>query len=274
MKMNRISFLCFGMLFALMSSSVKGQGSYATFHFGYGLAFNSENLANFGIYQSSSTQSVQKMELIRGSFGKGLNISGSYGYMFNQNFGAELGISYLIGSTYEGNDISFGSSSKTIGQGKMLRLNPMMRFSSSKGSIRPYAKAGFMIGFGNIVLDHENWTGNDLEELKLKINGGMAFGLNTGFGVDFVSSEKLVFFSEIQFVSMRYSPKRGEITEWTINGADVLGKATTNDKEIIFVDEVTYTSQNPTPDSEPTKILKLDTPFSSVGLQLGVRFNF
>ena len=72
---------------------------------------------------------------------------------------------------------------------------------------------------------------------------------------------------------MSYSPTKGEITESSYNGVSDLADMTTNDKMIDFVDKVTY-DNTPTNDGAPAQELKETYPFSSFGINIGLKYSF
>ncbi|HET6992808.1 MAG TPA: hypothetical protein VFJ43_15850, partial [Bacteroidia bacterium] len=82
----------------ILSVTVAKAQAYAGFGIGYGmpiagtvLGYNStENTPN----NTFSTENV------KGSFGKGLNFGGYFGYMTGEHMGLELGVNYLTGSIY------------------------------------------------------------------------------------------------------------------------------------------------------------------------------
>lgn len=140
--------------------------------------------------------------------------------------------------------------------------------------INPYAKFGLVIGTGAVTMDYEDNDDGDVEVRKMKLNGGVAFGINAAIGAIFELSESISLFGELNAINMSYAPKKGEITEATYNGTDFLPHMTTYDKEVEFVDEVTYNYNSPPPDSQPSQQLKQKYPFGSFGINVGVVFNF
>ena len=210
--------------------------------------------------------------------GKGFNFGGAFGYMFNKNIGTELGISYLLGGTTKAiseytNKIIEPDGTTTINTGKgtytlsstMFRFMPSIIISSGFESIDPYAKFGFIIGTGSVILDSES-DQNDTKS-TWKYNGGLALGMTGAIGANFPVNDKMAFFGEINIVNMSYAPTKGEFIESIINGQDV-----TDDKGIEFVDKI-YTSSEYTPDSGPYQELKNTYPFGSVGINIGLRMN-
>ena len=208
------------------------------------------------------------------SFGKGLNFGGTFGVMFNENIGAELGLSYLLGGKSEAKDIyPMGTTDYTLSS-NMFRIIPSLVIASGLDGVNPYAKFGLIIGIGSIMYDVEDNDAGDITILKFKFDGGVALGLNAGIGATFSLSDNMSLFGEINVVNLSYAPDKSELTEATDNGVDFLIDLTTNDKEIEFVDSFTDNFSTPTPDSQPDKQLKQKFPFGSIGINVGFRIGF
>ena len=261
------------MVFAisLFANNLFAQGAYVNINAGYGLSMGSQNLDDFYNYTSGSNSSTS--ERVNVSLGKGLNVGGAFGYMFNKNIGAELGISYLLGGKSNATDEYTGRKIDYTLSAKMLRINPSLVIASGLDGINPYAKFGLVIGSGSIMYEYnDNYDGN-IEIMKTKLNGGLAFGLNAGVGALFNLNDKMTFFGEINMVNMSYAPTKGEVTEATYNGADELPDMTTSEKETEFVDSYTSSWSNPPADSQPSKELKQKLPFGSFGINFGLRIS-
>src|SRR3954466_9889999 len=79
------------------SASTFAQYGYAGINIGYGMGIPTN-------YMGTSTESNiagTTYTLEKGTYGQGLNFGISGGFMFNENIGAELGVSYLMGSKKE-----------------------------------------------------------------------------------------------------------------------------------------------------------------------------
>ena len=136
-----------------------------------------------------------------------------------------------------------------------------------------------ILGFGAVTYTdlNEEYENNILENKvieKWKYNGGMAFGISSALGLMYHISDLISVYGELDLVGMSYAPIKGVMTEYTVNGADKLPNLTTDDKEIDFVDDITYDYNNPPSSAEPSKELKFYFPYSSIGLNIGVRFSF
>ena len=258
-------------MFLFITNNSNAQGAYVNLNVGYGACMGSgtmEGLSNYSSGQNSST-----VEQIYFSLGKGLNFGGTFGYMFNEHVGAELGLSYLLGGKTKAKSEYTDGTTDYILSSKMFRFIPSIVVAAGTEGVNPYAKFGLVIGTGAVTMDYEDIDDGDIEVRKMKLNGGVAFGINAAIGAIFELSESISLFGELNAINMSYAPKKGEITEATYNGTDVLPDMTTSDKEVEFVDEVTYNYNSPPPDSQPSKELKYKLPFGSFGINFGAIIN-
>jgi len=271
----------------LMFISLFSIAAYSQFYInvggGYNLGIANQSLLN----NYERTNNITKIENVKVSLGKGLNFGLNLGYMFNSNIGIDLQCSYLLGdeTTSESKDnytflnINFYDYEKISIKSQMFRVNPSIIIASGFDKLDPYAKFGVIFGFGSINLNYldEEYENNQLEDkevVKWKMDGGMAFGISSALGLMYHISDLISVYGELDLVGMSYAPIKGVMTEYTVNGADKLPNLTTDDKEIDFVDDITYDYNNPPSSAEPSKELKNYLPYSSIGLNIGVRFSF
>lgn len=195
------------------------------------------------------------------------------GYMFNDNLGLELGVNYLFGAESSAKDVYLDGTTDYSMSSKMFRLNPSLILAAGMQKIDPYAKLGMIVGSGSIDYSIEESIDGDVAEQILTMDGGLAYGLNTSFGLLFKKSGPITFFTEFSMINMSYAPVKGEIIEATYNGRDVLPSLTTNEKKFEYLDKIIYTGSLPR-DSEPTQSLKVNYPFGSWGINTGIRLIF
>lgn len=258
-----------------MSSSMK-KGFYVGFQTGYAYKISTENLANsFEMYNVSMENDDVHYESIYISHGQGFNIGGAAGYMFNKHIGAEIGISYLWGKTFEARNHSELTNEKYTLSSNMLRLLPSIVLQIGLEKFNPYAKFGVVFGIGNVSYTSEDYYVAQTTETKYY--GGMAFGINAVIGTDFRLNDRFSLFGEINTMNMSYGPTKNEITEATENGQDILPNLRVYDKEVEYVDSYVkkpYNPNNPEPDyNQPRQEMKFKLPFGSIGLNIGLKIN-
>jgi opacity protein-like surface antigen len=273
------SLLLIGVM-GLLANGLFAQGIFFKFNAGYG--FGTSSLIGYNSTRNflGNTTNIETVEKVKLSFGKGVNIGGTFGVMFNDNFGFDLSLSYLMGGTTEMKDIEHNLannqtySNTRILSANMLRVMPSLIVSAGFDKINPYAKLGLVIGAGSIKAEENTtyYSGNvDIE--KWKYNGGLALGLNAALGVEINMNDNFAIFGELNTVNMSYAPTKGKCTENTKNGADQLAQMETIEKEVEFVDEYTIDNTNDPSPALPAKRIKVKYPFSSVGVNFGVKIS-
>lgn len=280
------------MAMLMVSTVAMSQGFYTEVNTGYGFPFVGSVVGTDyeSVSSSSPMSSIHTVDytLVKGSYGQGVNFGLEAGYMFTSNFGVSLGANYLLGRQYTStylytdsySDPSWGSyyyseEQKRQQQAEMLRLIPSFILATNGEKIKPYAKLGLVLGVMNKVdITNEYWnTEGDREDFTAVFNGGLGIGLNTEFGVDFKLSELLSITGGVNAISMSYAPTKGELLSYKINGVEQIGTMTTRDKEVLFLDDISYNTNIPPNENEPSEQLKEYMPFSSLGIKVGLRFN-
>lgn len=271
----------------LMFISLFSIAAYSQFYINVGGGYNLGIATQSLLFNYEGTNDIEKIENVKTSLGKGLNFGLNLGYMFNSNIGIDLQCSYLLGDETSGEskdnftyfNINYYDYEKESIKSQMFRVNPSIIIASGFDKLDPYAKFGVILGFGSITYNrlYEEYENNQLEHKKIvkwKMDGGMAFGISSALGLMYHISDLISVYGELNLVGMSYAPKKGVMTEYTVNGSDKLPNLTTYDKEIDFVDDITYDYDIPPSPAEPRKELKIYLPYSSIGFNIGVRFSF
>jgi hypothetical protein len=230
------------------------------------------------------------------SLGEGFNFGVGLGYMFNSNIGVELGVSYLLGSSTIGTSV--GEVVRTLNQdvylqnyefnytakATMLRLIPSVVLTPGFEKFNPYARLGMIIGFGSFMMeevDVEIMSGayDNLQNTftdKEKFEGGVALGVNSSLGLEYILNEQFSVLCEVNYIAMRYTPKMSSVTERMINGEDQLPILPVSTKQTEYYKEFTENGSRSAPINydQPTQEMASSYPFSSLGLNIGVKFNF
>jgi opacity protein-like surface antigen len=276
-KMKKLIFgaLSIVALLATQGTMAQDGGAYVKFGAGYGFATSMESR---GANSTQNSITSTTSELVNYSLGKGLNFGGAFGYNFNKNIGAEVGVSYLLGGESKTeNKFLNGDTRESIISAKMLQIRPTLVISAGMEKVNPYAKFGVLLSSGKITATRNNTftggSGQGIEEFK----GGMQLGFQAGLGAEFMITEKLAFFAELNLNSLSYSPKESEITKDETR----IGSVVTNnligddviDIKTVYEDSLTTSTTAPNV-NEPDKALKFTIPFGSVGLNVGIKYNF
>lgn len=260
------------LLFA--AGSAFGQGAYAGLHLGYGFGLPNEQLGSTVDINASGagTESV-----IYGTYGGGFNTSLNVGYMFNEHVGAELGLNYLMGNKVTQDEVNWDTfSSTTVTQSSQFRVNPSLVITSG-GKVAAYGKLGFVIPVaGSTVTEYRDNAGNAQD---IESSGSFSLGYQGALGVSYGISDKLSIFGEISGVSLRIKSKSQTVTKASAMGIDALPFMTTYDKETVFVDELSGSSNNSSynvnySDASAKEELANTSNYNAQFINIGVKFNF
>jgi hypothetical protein len=254
--------------------------AFAGLNFGYGIPATGQVV---GINSEDNNPSnTFSFENVRGSFGSGLNAGVYFGYWFSDVVGAQLGVNYLFGKKYTFTDNSVNNTNVTDNStdevaARSLRLTPALRVGFGHGDVHPYMLGGFSIGLANKITDDLNETtinpgGTDILIESTEYTGGISVGPFAAVGLNFHLSEKLLFTVELNSYFANWAPTKGEIVTATFNGADALGNMTTDQKQFEYVNKIDQTMN--TSASQPTQRLKNYYPMNSVGLTIGLHYEF
>ena len=122
-------------------SQLKAQGLFASFGAGYGVAVSGSILGYNE--EANSVANTFFTENVKGSYGKGMNLNMSFGYMINKNIGFELAGNYLMGSKYTFTNVDINTNSSTTKIDEVhatsFRLIPGIRLCYGENKLRYYS---------------------------------------------------------------------------------------------------------------------------------------
>ena len=245
---------------------------YAGLGLGYGLGASKRVIGK----KVTATSNVN----IYGSFGQGFNIIPKLGYMFNDNFGFELGIDYFMGAK-----LTLNESSTTIqeGQATGLILAPQFVMRTESGL---YSRVGiFLPVAGKTVVTYSNsdWEGdgsNEVFNMEGERRGSFSLGLVGAIGYNYGLSDKMDLFVEVQYSYLSMKSGTYEHTKYEIGGVDILASMDVYGKQTVFVDEITTSSNNEYVNpmyydkTKPKEDIRNTAPFSALGLNIGITMSF
>ena len=269
--MKKDSLITFSLIIAFFSIAIVSfaQEPYISLYGGYGFSLSSQNLPDFYDYESFYDSANYKQ--INVSFGKGINFGGAAGCMFNNYVGIEIGFNYLYGSNIQAYDKSVAGNSYNTYYSRMFRVIPTFVLTPNLEKVNPYAKFGIVFGWGSISLEQDSNDDGEIVFRKFEMNGGYAFGGFASVGVMVKLNERFSLFGACNMICMSYAPTKGELTEFTQNGQNLLPGLTTKEKETEYLDSYYYNYADPSPDTQPQKELKMKYPYGSFGISVGIR---
>ena len=294
MKNLKLKLALVALLFS--STGLFAQGFYISANAGYSFAMNGQRGFNSNTHRESvydnignNSSSTFTEESVNYSYGKGFNFGGAIGFEFNDYLGVELGLDYLYGGknttknmgsytdiSPSGTTVDLYSNSSSS-YSRMFRVIPRLVISPNFEKLNPYIKVGVVLGFGSFYSDSESENTFTLHQdhtssISRKSYGGIAIGFNSSLGVNYKLSDKICLFGEMSYIGMSYAPEKTSVTKWEENGEDVLSSKPISFTEWEYVDELTKV-QNSNNEDEPSKGLYFSQPFSSLGINFGVKFN-
>lgn len=219
--------------------------------------------------------------------GKGVSFGGAFGYYFNANFGVELGVQYFKSSAQSSHflypDFFYTVNGHLTQSGKQIRVLPALVMKGS-GNIAPTARFGVILPVGGgstSVLDIQKISAatSTSTHQVLKTEGSPSLGFTGGAGVE-AKLGPIVLCGEVLYQGLSAGASKTTVTEWLEDGKDVLATNKTFYKEIVYVDKLTKSSNNKDYNStnysedKPEEKLRKYANYSSIGLQIGVKYAF
>lgn len=266
--------------FILCSLLTFAQGVYVKIGGGYNFGIGSHYGTNTTITSTfnpddNTTQFKEVSERVKVNFGKGLTGNGAFGFMFSEQLGAELEVSYLAGGKNETSyqsqfnpnpDKSLLIRSKMYARMLLLQPSLVMAFTLTD-KINLYGKFGIVAAKGKIFMNSYYFNERQESIKEAQYDGGWGFGLMGGIGFSYKLNEKLALFSEIKMNNLSYSPKWYRLKKEILNGEDITATQQQNVELVNSYSITTYSDQSSVNIKEPFV-------FGSVGLNVGLKYNF
>lgn len=221
------------------------------------------------------------------SYGKGLAGELLLGYSLGKGFSAEIGgvynaSKYSNSSRHSASNFTFVYSTtdtNTLHTAWMLRSTFGVKLESQKQVINAFVRTGFSLGFAALRETIETESSfsnpnpvNTTTKKEIRYSGNASFGAYIGLGASVRLSPRLALVSEAITYIQNWSPKRSEITEYTINGVDQLPNTSTYLTQTEYVSTLDAYSAGSDP-NVPRKSLRTAEPFSSFMITLGLRYS-
>lgn len=213
------------------------------------------------------------------SLGAGLLGGAGLGYYFTDNLAVELGINYHLGRNFKSEHTENFTKIETEYRGRGLQLTPCVVITTGReNSIAPYARIGMLVGLLNqvkevyktsFVMPIDDPIAPGGEEEHTRYYGGIGLGAVAALGLDYMISNNLVIFSELQFTSFAYSPGKGELKVSKVGGVDRLPTMEDWEKSWEYTNNI-----NDVKPGENNKRIRDKFPFGAIGINFGVKFGF
>lgn len=261
----------------LLGLQAQAQGLYTKLGGGYNVGIGGGNGQNHTYTRTGNPQAgiqaTEEVEWVQINLGQGLTGSGAVGFMFSEQVGAELELSYLHGGDNEvtqkniNEDPTFGSASTFNSNlySRLWLLQPSVVLNADfSEKVDLYGKFGISLSKGHIIAVSNMDAGQDTYT-ETKYDGGFGFGFQAALGLAVNISEKTGIYTEIKMNNLSYAPTDYHLVKKTINGED---KTDTETRDIPM--EESFTNIN----GQREVYLKSAFPYSFVGFNLGLRYSF
>jgi len=250
---------------------------YARLQAGDGLVTNADRYKTILLSPGLTYDDSVYESIVLFSGGEGLNAGMGIGYMFNSNFGVDIGVNYVNGTTKKyvvipntaGLGYDYGSYT-----GNMVQFVPSLVIASNLCGLQPYARLGLIFGSGTVtqvedqyfqqygITSHSVW----------KYMGGISLGYSSVLGIAKPINNKFDIFIEAAFNNIYDIPTTGNLTSATVNGVDNLNSVDVQDKSIVYKNS--YSNADNYDTSKPKVVDPVKYSFCSAIVSIGARFKF
>ena len=198
-------------------------------------------------------------------------------YLVSENLGIEIVGGYVMGGTHEVVDQSIttapGTESMFISnQSSYIPIDLTFKISAGTEKLNPYLGFGPTIVVNGKTIAFIEYKGAVESDKEWEYTYKLGIGWNAALGVDYSISDKIVLSMGFALHSITLKLNKGTLTKYTIEGADEMGNLETNEKEIEFKEDAP-TDSSATVD-DPTTMLTVGMPFSSLAIKFSLTFSF
>jgi hypothetical protein len=172
----------------------------------------------------------------------------------------------------------FQASSDYVMKGSCYGIKPSLTFTLPGEEFRPYARIGAMLSFSklqeqlnmNVQTDNPGYLPFGGMEYTLEYKTRLTTGISACIGLEYMILSRLWLFAEAEANFVNYSPKTATYTKYVVSREDITASLTTHEREISFVES--YDDADNLSASEPTKMLPVSFSFSSIGINVGLKY--
>jgi len=298
--MKNAGLLLCTVIFALSSGRSHAQEFYIRGGGGYSMEnasteFNNADPNGLTMIRQSTDITVNpdgsaNVKSLNGTLGSGFKGTLTFGYMFNQYIGAEMGFNYFTGEEKtigKLNSPLMRSEAKAYLEG--LDVMPAIFLTPGFAKLNPYARLGLLIPVaGKLYIDSQAYApdagGPDVDinvKAKTEVESRFSVGFAGALGVSYPISPKFQIFGEVEMKSLSIKSKSAEIKEYETTAITPAGTSLVpgqqladlprNETHFEFEDSYTEGAE------DPAKARKIPTQYvnaSGLGFNFGVRYSF
>ena len=242
------------------------------------------------------TTTGYSQKAVTGTYGNFIGGGLGFGYGINEHVALELGVTYGAGKTTQLDETNPAGTTSIISKSTQIRVIPAVVISAG-GSLSPYGRFGLVLPVGgstNTEIDAKSAgaaapgiTYSNVTTGTIESKGQFSVGFNGALGASFKLSDNLSLFAEVETTTLSIAGKSNTYTAYNSTttfssvlptDTETLAEWTTSQKETVFVDEITNTSNTEDNDNfdekKPTEELRDRSNYSSFGVNVGVKFGF
>ncbi len=284
---------------------------YLSVHGGYALSLGStfkfypDNISSIAVTALDNTPPIKEIKYKEDSkgLGDGARVGVGISYIINDFLNVGMDIDYFKSSISKTRDSSYYSNQVLPNnvdevtyneQYKISYTTSLLSFSPNitfKAIARPkffiYNKLGAIVIFHPSSIQHETLNGNyklgwqgfyrdSAVSTQKTYDWGIrnpAFGFMGGIGAQAKITEKIRAYAELQFTHIIFKVKNRLLTDFKMDGTEMLSTLSQSEKEIVFAKSYTSNNANSNPNN-PTVAIYQKFPITFAGLQVGVVYRF
>jgi len=262
---------------------LKGQVGY---DFGF-LKSQINMISDHVVYTYDSATVTSSYEVFKNSYGTGFSFGAGAGIMMGKFMSFELGAFYttckeqkLEGSTtiVDEQGYHYNGYSHYKLKGRCYGFKPAFTIFIPGENVRPYARVGAVLAFTklkedmtmNVTTDNYNYLHAEGYQYTLEYKTRFSAGVNFALGMEFSVGKRVWMYAEVEGNFLNYSPVSATYTDFIIGHENVTNKLNVHQREIEFVKS--YSDSDNDNNSQPTKAPRLSYSFSSLALNVGIRY--
>ncbi|HEV8081597.1 MAG TPA: hypothetical protein VGP55_00240 [Chitinophagaceae bacterium] len=285
---------------------------YLSIHGGYAFALGStfkfypDNISSVSIKLIDNNPPVKDIDYKDNSKGLGDGVRAGIGlsYVLNDFINVGIDVDYFKTSINKLRDSSYYSSHNLLGnlkevsydeQDKMsyetsiLLFSPNITFKAiTRQKFFIYSKLGAIVIYRPSTIQREDINGNYSKgrqgnftdstiNIEKRYEWGIrdpAFGFMCGIGGQAKVTEKIRAFAELQFSHIIFKERNRVLTNYIINGNEMIETLSQSEKEIVFKTDYKTDYNTITNPDEPSVATYQKFPITYAGLQLGIIYRF
>ena len=282
MKFNKKASLLVAAAFLGLATTATAQSKfYVGAQVGYGLPANGDVMG----VEGNSTSLKNVYGSVGGGFTAGINV----GYNITNFLSFDLGGQFLAGSTVTEMDYAIdGYSEKQTMHTSQIRLIPSLVVKGGEGALKPFARFGVILPVsGKTTQEYTEVDptamGNKTTNRTYEFKGALSLGFDAGVGISYDLNENLSLTAELNYTALRIKTKSGEMTDYSVKLGETPMAGLENVpgylQNINFVDELNSSTNDGEygtnfDENKASDQLARRTNFNSIGLKVGVKYNF